>query len=641
MSDKQQVSIFRIAFEEVKELLLEKVGLADASADDIINHISNLESGERKSAELKFKKNITDHFKPYLIRGFFATVPVDFGWADFFEPHLTENHDNNQRLLSSRRTYHKSFFVFIYSEDNVYCFSGGLGYHYLKDFIDDDFGISILQRLDLDEDLHLMMLKSRSVVGNIAVDQRIFRNVHRTTDENNLGKIYREIAAKLPYSSSMSNLKAMIFENKIHAKKNIHAGQSFKFSKSISLKVLSEVITFFDEHITKDPKFVLSSLKPIKKDKEHSKILVRKLNRLLHIELYSILATLFDDGNTENSGFYEVTNSKFMRFYECDRLTITRRGKSDLAKFESPYGIDAKQLISSIIDNDRVYIAEKIAEIRRHRNADTVDALKIELISSYSLNCFNSELGKDHLEINGKIVEFLTGEITDGETPYFYLDSIWYRSEENFLAKLNQEFASIYASNRYEFDLEDWGTVEDDNENKYLERVAEAEYENTLVLHKVTRTANMELCDILTWDDKDIYFIHVKPSFDGDVRVLVHQISHACRLIEEDLRNGPTITSNLGRYFKEASTYGGTSKYLRLVKKQFNGWSFQKFAKLFSNRRMNYVAAIVDSSGRSLDDIADFDSNIAKMSIIEGYRAIRASGSPNSRFLISQIPHEE
>jgi hypothetical protein len=486
------------------------------------------------------------------------------------------------------------------------------------------------------------MLRSRSIVGSVALDQRVFRNSHRVADENNLGRIYREVVTKIPYHDSLKDIRKIIFSDSEGRSKGARAGQSFTFSRSLSFYDLKKLVLFFEKQLAKKSKFTLSSLKPIKKDKKHSKALVEKLNKNLEVQLFSLLESKFQGKSPARNSFFEITNGKFMEFYNCEKLVL-KRGRAKVGEFESPYGIGVENVIEMIIENDSQKVNNDLADLRRLSAEESIAAFKANVISSYSIDCIDDERGGDRVVLSGKLSEFLTGELLHNGTPYFYLDTTWYRSSEDFLAGLNKEYESVFKTNEHVYGLKKWGTNRPDlpdkgeNENSYLNLLAQDRLKDSLVLHKVT-PGHMELCDVLKWTKDDIFVKHIKPSFDGDVRVLVHQIGHSCRLIEEDIRSGFKGKSNLKRYFEAAAEYDGDSEYLKLVKAQFKGWTFSKFKELFVKKRVNYVACIVDKSGRSISEIEKFQSNIAKMSMIEGFRTVRSFGSPDSRFLVSQIP---
>jgi hypothetical protein len=213
MADKQQISLFRIALDEVKGMLSKPSGETITNSE-VIDYIVSVPKSERRPKSLQFTSSTNAAFKPYKIAGYFVRVPTDFPWSEFFEPHLAEEHEVNAELLSDKRTYHKSFFVFIFSESSIYCFSGGLGYHFIKDFVDDGFGISVLEAFKNVRDTELSKLQSRNIVGNVASDQRTFRDSHRAGDEQNIGRIYRSAVAKLPYSKELEKIRHIVFDEK-------------------------------------------------------------------------------------------------------------------------------------------------------------------------------------------------------------------------------------------------------------------------------------------------------------------------------------------------------------------------------------------------------------------------------------------
>lgn len=631
MSNKQQINLFKIAYEDIQDFLLREEGLEKATPEDVIKYIVSLGKGDRIAKELVFLRETISKFKPYKICGFYVNVPTDFVWGDFFENNLDSKNAVNTEFLSTKKTRHKSFFIFIYNKKSIYCFSGGLGYNYIKNFIEDDFGISILQKMNAGEDVHFLMLKSRSIVGNIAVDQRVFRDVHKTTDENTLGKVYRDVVAKIQYDPSLKPLKKIIFDDKLSGAKNISAGQSFKFSKSITLDDVKDIIDFFEKRKSNKSKFILTSFKVIKKDKTYLKKLNENLDNALLSVFYDAIKKVLNGESIASLLMYEVSLSDFMRFYESEKVVVGRLGRQDCHVYESPYGISAKDIIEKLVLSDREYINKKIKKIESSKNTD-VEKLKKDFINSYTIRCFSED--GDAL-CSGKVIQSVTCEILYNNKKYFYLDSKWHKSEEDFLSKLNNEFRHIYKSNKCDYKVLGW--KKEENENTYLARVAELKKINILVFHRVIAEPKMELCDVMSWNAKEVSFLYIKPSFDGNVRVLIHQIVQSSKLIEEDIRKGFKKNGHFHKFFNKAKNYSGSSEYLLKLKQNLSKMTYEQFVKCIQNKRINYVACVLCNEGESLSQEKKLRSNIAKLSLIEGYRTIRTTAGPNSNFLISQI----
>lgn len=641
MADKQQISLFRIALDEVKGMLSKPSG-EPITNSEVIDYIVSVPKGERRPKSLQFTGSTNAAFKPYKVAGYFVRVPTDFPWSEFFEPHLAGEHETNAELLSDKRTYHKSFFVFIFSESSIYCFSGGLGYHFIKDFVDDGFGISVLEAFKNVRDTELSKLQSRNIVGNVASDQRTFRDSHRAGDEQNIGRIYRSAVAKLPYSKELEQIRHIVFDEK-ETKKNVVASQSFRFSTSLNFKQLKLIVDFFENLKIENRSFAFSPMKPIKKDKAHSKFKIESLNKRLNELAFDLLKKSYDGDTDLTSNFYEASHKHYDEFYSCDRLVLKRRGNDSVFTYENAYGLRVQSVLNEIATNDREYLEQRIGELKRLRNKEEIVAKKNEIIGAYSLDCYLGEVSETSPIFSDKISQYFTAEVTQSERTHFYVDGSWYLTDENFISGLNSQFTEIYNANNIDLKLSPWGEKRKgfnakENENTYLEYLVNQKNSNRLVLHRIKPQTNMELCDFLTWDKNNIYICHVKPSFDGNIRILINQIQHACKMIQENLRTGLSDKCYLAQYFNSASKFKGDAEYELAVKKQFTGWDLNRFYELFSTRNIHHTACIVDPSKRSLTDIEEFDSNIAKLCVVDGYRGMRVSANPNSRFLLYQIP---
>ena len=639
MSEKQSVSLFRIAYDDLKAQISIGKGDTEVTPETVIEHIVNQQTGDRRPKALRFKQATKSLFEPYTIDGYFAQVPAEFNWAEFFEGHLTESHEANEDLLRNRRSRHKAFFIFIYTDAAIYCFSGGLGYHYIKNFIEDDFGIAVLETLELAPETQFTSLTTKSIVGNVAQDRRNFRDTQRAVDEKNLGKIYQQASAKLRYSEEFRHVLETIFEGDTEKSKNVVASQGLKFAKSISLNELKRVVDFAEGLDLDNRRFTLSPLKPVKRDKDYGKLKITRLDLLLAEQLFESIQSIHS-GAACSPLLYEIAHKHFELFYGCDSLVL-RRGRTVIGEFETPYGLQTSAVLNEIVANDIAHFSQLAAQIRRLRNPVEIQKRKAEAIHEYSLECVFDNDGPSR-PLKGKLVEFVNCEVREFGKSYFSIDGVWHLSRQNFVESLNGEFETIYELNQAEIEINDWfyraegARPAKEDENTYLEHMALQRSDNVLVMHKITPN-KIELCDFLTWTDRDLFVCHVKPAFDGNVRVLTNQIIHSCALIQENLITGDSEECVLRKYYNSARLET-ESPYRNLVRDQFLELEFNDFFALFTGRNIHYVACIVDTVGdRDLGDIEQFDSSIAKMCAIDAYRSMRTIARPTSRFLFKQI----
>lgn len=647
MSAKQQLNLYRISRENIFLIAKDKNETLppDSTNEILIDFIINQIDGRRKPRPLKLKNTIKTFFRPFKISLFFCKVPLEFQWRDFFKDHLTEDDAENASFLGFNTSLHASFLCFLSDDEDIYAFTGGLGNSYIRDFVDDEFGINVLERVGDPDTLHLRMAKNSSIVGNVASDQRYYRGTQKTIDEDNLGKVYNEVVGNVEYSQALALIKELIFDGNDKGRMNIKAKSSLCFAKSLTFSDLKIILNFI-KALPENSNFQFSKVKSLSGRRGHEKILIENLDKKLLHKIYNFFLEYNRNTNYIDDDLLEISHSKFDVFYKCTTLTLRRPGNKNIYSFESPFGLTTNQLLSTLCEKDLIYINENIEEINR-ANANKKNELIEDFICKYSLSCFDNETDEDDPVFDKKISYFIHCEITDNAIPYFKLTNKWYKSEENFLRYINEEFRKIFKDSKLIFPLSvKWGQdAEEDlkeNENTYLDYIADNLEPNTLVFHKIIPPEfQMELCDLVHWDDDNIYLIHVKPSFDGAVRVLEKQISHSSQLIGEDLRTEAT-QNHLGKYFNRAKLYEGTDEYLLNIQESLSEITSESFYTLFREKTINFVACIVDTkSKRKLENIESFKSSIAKMCLIDGYRSIRKNSIPGSRFRISEIEVEE
>jgi len=159
------------------------------------------------------------------------------------------------------------------------------------------------------------------------------------------------------------------------------------------------------------------------------------------------------------------------------------------------------------------------------------------------------------------------------------------------------------------------------DENKYnASYIGQA---NTLVFDKIT-PANIEVCDIVKWDNNNIYLYHVKKGFDNSMRDLCNQVLISARKVVEDSKIKYEF---IGQLYDKLANSNGNSTYIKNAKKQLNTITRQQFIDLFSERKIVFILAVMDTSRAGtrtlINHITDFDSNIAKFSLNELAKSMR------------------
>ncbi len=138
----------------------------------------------------------------------------------------------------------------------------------------------------------------------------------------------------------------------------------------------------------------------------------------------------------------------------------------------------------------------------------------------------------------------------------------------------------------------------------------------------------LELCDLLHYDNTNLYLIHVKYGFSSKMRELTNQISLSARRLKD-------LIGTQDRTFFE-------KVYSKLVSKgrSVNELSLDEFINLFFDRSITYVLAFSSHLTDDLvveNNIDRYDSNIARFSLVQ------CSGEMRSQYymmLVKQIGRE-
>jgi hypothetical protein len=124
----------------------------------------------------------------------------------------------------------------------------------------------------------------------------------------------------------------------------------------------------------------------------------------------------------------------------------------------------------------------------------------------------------------------------------------------------------------------------------------------------------LELCDILHYDNANLYLIHVKYGFKSEMRELTNQITISARRLRETL--GTEKKSILTKIYNR----------LILGNLDVDNLSLEDFILLF-NRKITYVLAFTSHLSQDLkveSNIESFNSNIARYSLIQCSGEMRA-----------------
>ena len=246
MAGNMQISIYHIdrrcVEEEIKNSQVKKIENEIEkiySTEDIVNFLLN-DNKDYKNQNLREETSINlNGFQTKII--YKPDPPKPTTWRNFFAEILTEDSE----ILKSKKQ-EESFMTFIYNEKNIYAITGGFAFHRIEPYLDSLFGIKILSGLIDRNSKNIKGVSERNVSKSVMATTKMFRVDYSISEDEDFGKIYKEIIAQLD---------SKILEEKLGFKKNdikkvqCIARTYFKITKSMDIEKVYDVIGKIYSHL--------------------------------------------------------------------------------------------------------------------------------------------------------------------------------------------------------------------------------------------------------------------------------------------------------------------------------------------------------------------------------------------------------
>jgi len=520
----------------------------------------------------------------YRLKLYYQNKPIHPKWKDFFRSVAKANQD----IFKKNKSWVEGFILLLFNKekDNLYAVTGGPGYFIIQEHIYDDFGIDVFARLIKKEDKILKATKEKSVVGSVLGTTKHFRKNFNLFETDSFGKIYQELKANL--DKKVLTDKLGFAENDIKKESVCIAKSSFKINKAISFEHLLKVIRGCESILETEQPISINNMEKLIKKKDQE--LIQSLDTELFNQLWQ------RNSEPQNSFAFDLCHRDFEKYLTASKYVV-RKGTS-LNNFFGEFEFEEL--------NDIDTLFTKIAESeKKPENKEEF----IKLMKSIKIYSYDEE---DNDLTKGDLSAHLLGDVTHNNKKYFFIDKSWYRIKDAFINDLNEYCKSFINKNSYNGLDKNWN-YSDENENQYNQKYIGEK--NTIVLDKIT-PENIEPCDILKWDDNNLYLYHVKAGFGNTMRDLCSQIIIAANRINHDLNSSKEYIKKI--YINLRKKIGGES-YFDEAGKQTEIYSEDAFIRLFE-KNLVFVLAVLDISNdriRDIKNIEEFKSNIAKFSLQE------------------------
>jgi uncharacterized protein (TIGR04141 family) len=497
-------------------------------------------------------------------------------WQNFLPEELTENANFRQQQLS--------LLLFADICDNLYCIVGGHAYQVIIPFMDHAFGLNTYARIMKPESDELASIKSRGITGRRIGIKEQFRNNYRIIDFIKFGKIPEEIQLRLSQEISDTHFH---FLRKKNERIQISVGKGFKIKKEVDFELLHNIIlelTTISELAASD---YLSSYKEIQ-DQEFIK-------ETLYPEF---ITRIFDD----IQGLYRRNNPTIAKFEHdfCNPNSIEKFYEADIYSLKEKTSKNGYTTFAQVTDRTEIYdtVLKRAVELYGENNRfDFMVFLQGVRVTSMKNN---------RASVSSSFLFHISTEFTHNNRSVFLVDTKWYHLRDSFIKDLKITTLQILSTYRApSFILyEPWNKASISREGAYNLLYDGAA--NYVVLDTII-VDGLELCDIIYYDETNIYLIHVKYGFSSQIRELNNQITIAARRLKDSIatEDKPLLRKIYKLLLEKGRSVGGIS--------------IDEFVGLFL-KRINFIMAFTSHLKEDFlieENIEKFDSNIARFSLIQ------------------------
>ncbi|MGD1317843.1 DUF6119 family protein [Chryseobacterium sp. 2R14A] len=505
-------------------------------------------------------------------------------WKGYFPDSLIERANFLQQKLS--------LVFFIEFDSFLYVIIGGNSYRIIVPFIDENFGIDLYSRILDPENDELLSIKTRSLTGKKAGTYSFYKDNFKLIDHIKFGTIPKEISVKL---SNKENNNFSFLKNNKNERIQIIINNSIKFRKIINfenLQTLIKEIKYFEEIEKND--YLTTYTKISDGNKEEV------LKNMLISEIFADIPNILQKPiNPKNKFEYEFCHPKYIdRFYEADIYHLYE--KTDESKYS---------YFNKTVDKNKIYEIVILRAVEKFGTDISLNNLKYFL---YGVKIRSYKKDSTKQLTSASFLMHINTEVIIDERPYFLLDNNWYLLQDSFVKDLNNQCQRVLRNYSIPQNIlfKKWDKRNVKKESEY--NLLYKNELNYLVFDTIT-IDGIELCDILYYDDNNLYLIHVKYGFDSSIRELYNQVILSARRLQED------ISSKEKKYLK--------LNFKAMIKKDESKQITEKtFLKLFS-KKINYIMAFSSTNKNEIliqNNVKKIRSSIAKFSVIQTSSEMRS-----------------
>ncbi|QNN42616.1 DUF6119 family protein [Pedobacter roseus] len=506
-------------------------------------------------------------------------------WKDFLPEDLTIDRDFSQQLLS--------LVLFVETSIDLLVIVGGSAFRIILPYIDESYGLNTYSRIMTRDQDELISIRSRGITGNRVGMNEQFRKDFRIMDFIRFGKFPVEIQLRLSRTTTDTHFSYL--KTKANERVQITVSKGFKVKKAIDFDALDDLVSELNYIQELAPSDYLSSYEEV----TDSGFIRDQLYPLLIQQLYNDIP------------YINRTVDEYQPHFEfdfCDPNNIEKFYEADYYILKAKTDDGGHKQFGRAEHKDEIYL-----KVMRHALTQVGENDKFSLmvfLQGVRVTCYHN----NKKSVGSAFLYHFNAEFHLDQTPYFLIDTKWFKLRATFVNELQTDALHIFRANKTPKTILDlpWDKKILATERDYnLSYQGRAGY---IVMDTFTPDG-IELCDLIHYDKDNIYLIHVKYGFGGQIRELTNQIILSARRLKFDL------ASKEKKWLEEAHALAERAGHVQ-------GLSFEDFKSLFVTKKVNYVLAFCSHLKDDFlveDQIERFKSNIARFSLIECSSDMRQS----------------
>lgn len=555
-----QFSIYKVDYERSIKYFDEEHNIKISSYSELENSILDV----IKKAVLQKRKNEIVNFTNNGFKGLVFKTYHYPTWYGMIGNIIEEDIDLSNTHISYILSYLK--------DDNIFLLTGGLGSNYISEYTQKNYGLYLLPKIMKENSPAIKSVLENKMSGNRLSSKHSNRNVTTINIENDMSSIFRELSLEID-KEMIELLGIEVDENKKIKNLNLIAKDSFVIRKSISIENLIVVLNKLIDIEKNDDNFSLGYFIDAKKNGYSYK----KLNELFIQYLMH--------GIGEN---FILVGDEYSEYCFGGNLYVVQDNEQNTV-YKSDIPITINDLYKNCLP-------------------EPITKASIERLLKYSLVVYND---KEIILYPTKIKQCIQGYIeNENRQPFFLFNDKWLMFDNNFIDNLDREFKNNYAQMiKIDKKLRDILSNDDTSltEDAYNKTFKDS---TEIILAHTILSNNIELADLIYFDEENLYLIHNKLKFQGNgARDVLNQILTSAEFINHYLMEKKSL---LEKYYEDILEKYPNNKIKDISK--------DEFIDLFSKTNVYYVAGFMHNLSDSTD------SNYAKYITIDTNKKLNEKG---------------